>query len=109
MLPVKISKTSIPDKVYHGHITVGTSRVQLTEIVSKLTTGMILRTPGVTDSVPNTDEVWIGGSNVTADAHESTGGFPLLPGASITINLEDARYLYFISTAANQDIAWIGV
>jgi hypothetical protein len=109
MLPTKIGKSSVTSKVSHGHTTVGTSRVQVVAEVSSLTTGLTLRAPGVSDPVPNTVAVWVGGSNVTANSDETTGGFPLLPGAAITFNVEDARHLYFISTAADQDLAWIGV
>jgi len=109
MLPVKVSKTTVPDRVYNGHLVVGLTRVQITEVKGNLTTGLIIRAPGGTDPVPNTATIWVGGSNVTADSDPTTGGFPLGPGASIVINVESADDLYFISTSADQDLAWIGV
>lgn len=108
MLPVKISKSSIPDKVYHGHKTVGASIVQFDEVAPKLVFGLVLRTPGRDDPVTNSAPIWVGGSNVTADSDPGTGGFPLVPGASLSLSVEDAKHLYFISTVADQSIMWIG-
>lgn len=108
MLPVKVSKSSVPNKVYNGHVTVGTAIVQFSAIMPKLVFGLVLRTPGRDDPVTNTAPIWVGGSNVTADSDIDTGGFPLLPGASLSLSVEDAEHLYFISTVADQSIMWIG-
>jgi hypothetical protein len=109
MLPVKVSKSTVPNRVYHGHKVVGTTVVRLVPTSNDLTTGLLIRTPGVDDPVPNTAVVWVGGSNVTADSDEATGGFPLTPGGSLVINVEHVTDLHFISTAADQEIAWIAI
>lgn len=109
MHTTEVAKTTVPKRVYTGHLVVGASRVQISKIMKSLTTGLILRAPGGSDPTPNTVPIWVGGSNVTANSHATTGGFPLVPGAALEINVEDSDDLYFISTAASQDLAWIGV
>jgi hypothetical protein len=109
MLATKLSKSTVPERVYNGHLAVGTTRVQISEIAQPLMTGLLLRMPGNEDVVPNTATVWIGGSNVTANNHATTGGFPMPPGSSLEVSVEDFDDLYFISTANDQDVAWIGI
>lgn len=109
MQPVKISKSSVPSKVRHGHKVVGTSAVQLVPVSGRLTTGLLLRAPGGDDPVSNTAPIWIGNANVTADSDVTTGGFPIPPGGSLTINVDAVTELYLVSTAVSQDIAWIAI
>ena len=71
--------------------------------------GILLRTPESTDPVPNDAPVWLGTAQVTPDSVADTGGFPLIPGASLFVPLEFATDLYAISTLADQDLAVMGV
>lgn len=104
---MNIEKESVsPNSLNGGHTTVGTSREQLTNLNFKAYKGVLMRAPGSTDPVPNTAPIWIGGAGVTADSTKS-GGIPVLPGDAIFIPIERPDSLYVISTAANQDIAWL--
>lgn len=94
-------------EVYHGHKTVGTTRAPLTTLQYPVRNGVLLRCPGTGDPVPNTACVWVGGSGVTANSDEGTGGIPLPPGAAITIPIDDPTKLWVVSTNTNQDIAYI--
>jgi hypothetical protein len=72
--------------------------------------GVLLRTPGDADPTPNVAPVWVGNNeSVTADSDTETGGMPLVPGAALEIPAQNAEDIWLISTAADQDIAWIGV
>lgn len=94
---------------YAGHRTVGTSAVQLTGLGFNLNRGVLLRAPGSNDPAPNTATVWVGPSGVTADANTESGGMPLPPGEALFIPIDDPRKLWLISTAASQDVAWMGM
>jgi len=110
MLPVKVAQSTVDGKIRHGHKTVGASAVALSGISVSVKRGVLIRAPGGNDPVPNTATVWIGGgSHVTADSDTDTGGFPLIPGATVVIDTDDVAKIYAISTAAGQDLAWIGV
>lgn len=95
--------------VQNRNVVVGTSAVLVNPLGFKFIKGILLRTPGSDDPTPNTDPVWIGGVNVTADSAIETGGFPLLPGASIFIPVEFVSGLYARSTTGAQKLAWLGV
>jgi len=95
--------------VQNRHVVVGATAVLVNPLGFKFVKGFLLRTPGVGDPTPNTAPIWLGNANVTADSAVETGGFPLIPGASIYIPSEFADGLYAISTAASQDLVWLGV
>lgn len=92
----------------NGHTVVGATPTKLTDLTSTVVKGILLRCPGSVDPVSNTAPVWIGGPSVTADSSE-TGGIPILPGDSMMVPLERLDSLYVVSTAINQDIAWLGI
>lgn len=96
-----------PVKIYH--LTVGVTAVAINSLGWQFQKGILLRTPESTDPVPNDAAIWIGSSQVTADSAPETGGFPLIPGASLCIPTEFATGLFAISTAADQDLAVVGV
>lgn len=105
---VDVSKDSVASWEV-GHKSVGTSHVQLfpTISVSNVYKGVMIRTPGSSDPAANSAPIWIGKDNVTADSTPGTGGFPLIPGATIVIPLEIVDQIYAISTAASQDLAYM--
>jgi len=98
--------TSTKD-LYHGHVVVSVTAISLCGSFPTKR-GVMLRTPGPEDPVPNTVPVWVGRSTVTADS-AATGGFPLKPGASLFMPVDDPSGIFVISTTGGQDIAWIGV
>jgi hypothetical protein len=107
MKPVKVVQQAVEQKLKNGHTVVGVNTVQLVLGV-KVFSDVTIRAPGTDDATPNTNTVWVGGSNVTADSDVETGGFPLLPGAAITLPVHDLSEVYLISDAAAQEVGWIG-
>ncbi len=105
----EIKETSPSNELHHGHTVVGLTAVRIVPVSVKLVRGLMLRAPGPSDSVPNTDIIYIGRQIVTADANTGSGGMPLLPGSSIVLPVDDGYEIYAISASANQDVAWIGV
>lgn len=92
----------------HGHAVVGTSPTKLVTYSVAALKGVLLRCPGSADPSGNTDPVWVGnGPNVTANSNVQNGGMPLLPGSAMFIPLDDPSKLWVISTAVDQDIAWM--
>lgn len=107
MSVVTVAKESIAaSSLNNGHTVVGTARVQLTALDFKAYKGVLMRAPGSTDPTPNTAPIWVGGPGVTADSGNA-GGIPILPGDAIFIPIERPDKLYVISTAVDQDIAWL--
>jgi hypothetical protein len=106
---LETKETSPSGDLRHGHIVVGTEAVALTNLDFKFVRGILLRTPGASDLVPNTDVVYVGRRAVTADSNEGTGGMPLPPGSVIELPLEDPTQIYVVSGSEGQDLAWMGV
>jgi hypothetical protein len=104
-----IIKEAIDAPVKNYHLVVGVTAVEINPLGFQFQKGILLRTPESTDPVPNDAPIWIGSAQVTADSDTETGGFPLIPGASLFIPVEFVKGLYAISTLADQDIALIGV
>ncbi len=87
---------SIDAIVNNRNVTIGATAVKIDTIGFRFIKGILLRTPGPNDPVPNAATVWIGSSLVTADMAIETGGFPLPPGASIFLPVEFLSGLYGI-------------
>ena len=102
-----VVKESVSD-MFFGHTSVGTTAKKIVPQKFPVQKGVLLRSPGAGDPVPNTRPVWIGGCGVTADSL-ATGGVPLCPGESMFIPLEDPTRLHAVSTAEGQDLAWMAV
>lgn len=101
---MEVVKETSPSKgLQYGHTVVGVTPVQLC-VSFRTTRGILLRCPGSSDPTPNTVCVWVGDSRVTVGT-----GMPLPPGQAIIIPIDDPSQLYLISTAASQDVAWMGV
>lgn len=108
-MAVELRETRKTVELRTGHKTVGATAVQLTEQSFQAEKGILLRCPGTDDTVPNTDPVWVAQTpNVTSDS-TGTGGFPIAPGESVSLPVNDPSKLYVISTAAAQTIAWMGI
>lgn len=50
-------------------------------------------------NVANTATLYVGLSTVTADANNTTGGFPLSPGEALTFGIDDVSSVYIHGTA----------
>lgn len=98
------NKDTVRDPVRQGHGAVGTGATPLTDNVTQFVKGVVLKA-----AEANTAPIYLGGYNVTADAAESSGGFPLAAGETLFLAIEDLNRLYAVSTAAAQDVAWIAV
>jgi hypothetical protein len=85
-------------------ITVNTA-TQVNASVTGLNHGVVLRVPGASDPVPNTGIVWVGDENIVA----GSVGFPMAPGSSLTLGVDDLDELYVTSNVASQVVYWIGV
>ena len=105
---MEITKEAVRE-LFQGHKSVGTTRVKLTELDFTVNKGVLVRCPGTSDPVANTVPVWIGGSAVTANSAEGTGGIPILPGDSIFIPIDKPNLLWVVSSAVSQDVAWLGI
>jgi hypothetical protein len=102
--------TAVTKDIRYGHKVVGATAVQLTALSAEMRKGILLRTPGDSDPTPNTAPIWVGNNaSVTADSDPETGGMPLVPGAALEVPAQNAQDIWLISTAASQDVAWIGV
>lgn len=60
-------------------------------------------------SIHNTDEVYVGKSDVTADTTDATDGFELGPGESVLVKVNNANLIYVIGGANNQKVFWLAV
>lgn len=97
------------DDLWHGHTVVGATRAKVVSLAlgAEALKGILLVTPGSAHPTPNTHPIWIGLAGVTADSVPETGGMWLMPGEKLFIPMADMQKLYAVSTAANQDLAWM--
>jgi hypothetical protein len=107
----EIKETSPMSDLDQGHCLVGNVPTPISsQPLKRKNRGVLLHAPGPGDPRgANTDVVYIGGAQVTADRNAGTGGIPLLPGASLEIPIEDPQNLYGVSATAGQDVAWLGI
>jgi len=87
------------------------SNLDIDTTAEQITTTSFAAKFGVTvkAAVDNTDTVYIGNSDVTAGTTAATDGFPLEPGESITLPVNNSNLLYAIGAAANQKVFWSAV
>lgn len=105
MYPIHVgSEVTKSVRLDHGHIPVGTAAAQLLATKFNFRYGVTLYA-----SSSNAANIWIGRSGVTANTNAITGGFPLVPGSSITLPVAEMQHIYAISTSASQDLAWLGI
>lgn len=96
-----------------GHLAVTTSAQQLALPTGKslpngIKKGVLLKCPGPTDDTPNTVTVFIGPTaGITSNLNVDTGGFPLSPGESLVIPVEQINTIWVISGAASQVLSWV--
>jgi hypothetical protein len=104
----EVKETSPAGDLKYGNTTVGTSAVQVSPNSVELVRGLLLRSPGAADSVPNTDIIYIGLASVTADS-SATGGMPLVPGGILELPVDDPSLIYAISGTPGQNLNWLGI
>jgi hypothetical protein len=87
-----------------GQTTIGVTATQLLAPQSGTSAGVGRCSGGVIVKAPstNTATVFIGGSGVTA-----ANGFPLAPGDSCSLNVDDPSRIFGIVAAATQPLAYI--
>jgi len=87
------------------------SNLDIDTTAEQITTTSFAAKFGVTvkSAVDNTGTVYIGNSDVTAGTTAATDGFPLEPGESITLPVNNSNLLYAIGAAANQKVFWSAV
>ena len=87
------------------------SNLDIDTTAEQITTTSFAAKFGVTvkSAADNTDTVYIGNSDVTAGTTAATDGFPLEPGESITLPVNNSNLLYAIGAAANQKVFWSAV
>lgn len=108
-MPTELRETRKTVELRNGHKTVGATAVQLTPQSIQVEKGILLRAPGSADPVPNTAPIWIGQTPTVESNSTGAGGFPLAPGESISLPVNNPSELYVISTVADQTIAWMGI
>ena len=108
-------ETSPATNLNHGVATVGMTAIRLANLAGaplsfKAYRGVCVRAPGSTaetnSGVPvNTHPVWVGkDENVTPE-----NGFPIPPGTSLNIPIDDPSKVWIISTGLLQHLAWISI
>lgn len=88
----------------HGsNLDIDTSAEQITSTSFACKFGVTLKA-----AATNTGTLYIGdSSSVTAGTTGSTDGFPLEPGESVTLPVNNPNLLYAIASVANQKIFWV--
>ncbi len=97
--------SSVSSTLDHG------SNLDIDTTAEQITTTSFASKFGVTvkAAADNTGTVYIGNSDVTAGTTAGTDGFPLEPGESITLPVNNSNLLYAIGSAANQKVFWSAV
>jgi len=91
----------------YGHKSVDDTSQRLYDFSLPCLKGVLLRTPGAVDPVPNTVCVWVGDARVLASSNIANGGMPIPPGESLFIPIDDVSKIWVVSTVAGQDVAWM--
>ncbi len=108
-------ETSPSNFLKHGHTAVAQTAVPLVPVDYSAQygvatyRGILVRAAGAGEDTPNDDIVYVGGPGVTADNNAGTGGFPLLPGASLILPVDNPFKVYAISPSGTQDLAWVAI
>ena len=85
---------ALPATINHDTVTVGTTAVQLSDIV-------VVEAVAVKALSTNTGIVYVGDSGVT-----TSNGFELTAGESLTVLIDNVDKIYVIASAASQNVRW---
>ena len=81
---------------------IGTTAVQLTTITVHAARGVQIKAASA-----NSGLVYVGNSDVTADASDATDGFPLAPGEGLFLPVDDPSRIYVVGSAASQKVFFV--
>lgn len=98
-------KRETANEALFGAVTVGQTAVQVNpfNLPDRNMKGIVLKAPGSGDSSPNSAPVWVGKAGVSTSA----GGFPIAPGESLSLPLEDSSILWAISSSNSQHLYFV--
>lgn len=87
----------------HGRTSsIGTSAVRLTNASSHTPRGVQIKA-----AIGNTGTVYVGNSDVTANAADATDGFPLVGGEALFVPIDDPSKVYVIGSASGQVVFYL--
>lgn len=87
----------------HGSKSIATSATQLIVASTPAKKGV-----AVAADEFNTETVWIGNSDVTVgETADATDGFPLTPGSTLTLSIDDVNKIYGRVATTAQRVYWI--
>lgn len=92
------------DSFFHGSQTVGTSAVQITSDDTPTKIGVLVKAAST-----NTGLIYVGKTGVTAVSDPEHDGFELGAGEAVTIEVDQAKKVYAIASAASQLVFWVTV
>jgi hypothetical protein len=82
----------------HGRLSsIGATALRLTTIEKRAAKGVEIKA-----AVTNTGTLYVGNSDVTADAADATSGFPLHAGDAIFLPVDDPTSVYLIGSTTGQ-------
>jgi hypothetical protein len=89
----------------HGRTSsIGTSAAPLTSVSSHAPRGVQIKA-----AIGNTGTVYVGNSDVTANAADATDGFPLVGGEALFVPVNDPSKVYVIGSASGQTVFYLVV
>jgi hypothetical protein len=87
----------------HGRTSsIGTSAVKLTNTSMHAPRGVQIKA-----SLANSGTVYVGNSDVTANAADATDGFPLAAGEALFVSVNDPSKVYVIGSASGQTVFFL--
>jgi hypothetical protein len=91
--------------IQHGaRLSVGTTPIKLTEEYEELDRGLVIKA-----DPDNTAPVYVGREGLSAGEVEELCGYPLFPGDTVTIEIEDASKIYVVAASGTQKVYWLGI
>ncbi|MHB1033226.1 MAG: hypothetical protein ACYC35_23935 [Pirellulales bacterium] len=101
--------TRIGDETVHGFdhgrkSAIGTTAVPLVATSSRAAKGVQIKA-----AAANSGTVYVGQSDVTADAADATDGFPLAAGEALFLPVDDPSKVYLVASTAGQKVFFVVV
>lgn len=99
---VTLAKLPAQGTFYHGRkSSIGTTPVQIGTLTVPIKLGVLVKA-----AYSNYAKIYLGNSNATADAADTTSGFELIAGESILVKINRVDKVYVISSGTNQKAFW---
>ena len=83
---------------------IGTSAIQITTTSVTTIRGVLIKA-----AIGNSGTVYVGNSDVTADAVAATDGFELGAGDAVTVEVDNVNKVFVIGSATGQKVFWLTV